>query len=68
MNFLAYFETLPMWFQLFVIFGGLVIAGTIFVAISWRMWHYGLKIKAGSIEIDATEENEKEVQNVRQAE
>lgn len=57
-NFFEYLGTLPMWFQLFVIFGGLVVAATILVAISWRLWHYGLRIKAGSIEIDATEENE----------
>ena len=42
-----------------------MVIGTIFVAISWRLWHYGLKIKAGPIEIDATEE---EVKNVQQTE
>ena len=65
MSLIVYFETLPMWFQLFVICGGLVVAGIIFIAISYRLWHYGLKIKAGPIEIDATEE---EVKNVQQAE
>jgi len=55
---ILYIETLPMWFQLLIISGGLIVAGTILVAISWRLWHYGLKIKAGPIEIDATEENE----------
>ena len=65
--FLEYIETLPMWAQLFIILGGFIMAGFIFIAISYRLWHYGLKIKAGSIEIDATDDTE-EVKNVRQAE
>ncbi len=61
MSLIVYFETLPMWFQLFVICGGLVVAGIIFIAISYRLWHYGLKIKAGPIEIDATDDTKEEV-------
>lgn len=55
-----YYETLPMWFQLLGIIGGFIVAGVIFIAISYRLWHYGIKIKAGPIEIDATEEEVKE--------
>ena len=53
-----YYGTLPMWFQLAGIIGGFIMAGIIFIAISYRLWHYGLKIKAGPIEIDATDDNE----------
>jgi hypothetical protein len=53
---LNYLETLPMWTQLIIIMGGLIVLTAIIGAILYRLVKYGLKIKAGPIEIDATDE------------
>ena len=55
---LNYLGTLPMLAQLIIIFGGLIFGAVIIIATVYRFVKYGLKIKAGPIEIDATEENE----------
>lgn len=55
---LNYIETLPMWTQLIIILGGLIIGALIIFTILYRLVKYGLKIKAGPIEIDATDETE----------
>lgn len=55
---LNYLETLPMWTQLIIIMGGLFIIALIIFAVLYRLVKYGLKIKAGPIEIDATDETE----------
>jgi hypothetical protein len=55
---LNYLETLPMLAQLIIIFGGLIFGGLVIIATIYRLVKYGIKIKAGPIEIDATEENE----------
>lgn len=55
---LNYISTLPMWVQLFIVFGGLII-GLVFIgSVIFRFTKHGMKIKAGPIEIDASEENE----------
>ncbi len=54
---LEYIETLPMWVQLFIIFGGLAMAGIITSAVLYRLVKYGIRVKIGPAEIDATDEN-----------
>lgn len=52
-----YIATLPMWVQLFIIFGGLIMIGVTTSAVLYRLVKYGIRVKIGPAEIDATEEN-----------
>lgn len=53
---LDYLETLPMYVQLIIIFGGLFISTLTIIALIYRLVKFGVKIKAGPVEIDATDE------------
>ena len=55
---LNYMSTLPMWVQLTMIFGGLIIGAVVVIGIIYRLVKYGIRVKIGPAEIDATEENE----------
>ena len=54
---IEYIETLPMIVQLIIIFGGLIMCGITIAAMIYRLVKFGIRIKAGPVEIDATEEN-----------
>ena len=57
---IGYIETLPMIAQLIIVFGGLILGGFVIGAVIYRLVKYGLRVKVGPVEIDATEENKNE--------
>jgi hypothetical protein len=54
---IAYIETLPMILQVIIVIGCLFSFVSFVFSIIYRLIKYGIKIKAGRIEIDASEEN-----------
>jgi hypothetical protein len=54
---LDYIGTLPMWVQLIIVFGGMSIGLVVIGSVLYRLVKFGLKVKVGPVEIDATEEN-----------
>ena len=55
---LNYIETLPMLAQLIIIFGGLIIGAIAIGAMIYRLVKYGIRLKVGPVELDATDETE----------
>lgn len=62
---LDYIGSLPMWVQLIIVFGGLIVGLITISSMLYRLVKYGIKIKAGPIEIDASEENSKGGKNAK---
>jgi hypothetical protein len=48
---------LPEWVQVMAAIGGMLSALVVVGGVSYRLIRYGIKIKAGVVEIDATDEN-----------
>jgi hypothetical protein len=55
---IEFISSLPVWVVVFVVVGGFVLTAAMIGGILYRMIRFGVKIKAGQIEIDATDDTE----------
>jgi len=56
---IQFLKMLPEWLIIAITIFGIISISGLFGAMIYRLVRFGIKIKVGKIEIDATEENEK---------
>jgi hypothetical protein len=55
---IEFVQSLPVWIIAMVAVGGFILTALLVIGVVYRMIRFGVKIKAGQIEIDATDDTE----------
>jgi len=55
---IEFVQSLPVWIIAMVAVGGFILTALLVIGLVYRMIRFGVRIKAGNVEIDATDDTE----------